>query len=97
MSSTRKRFVPVIAALASFAIPAIASTPIPNVKGPLPVTSTSYPFGAAGHEQTPEDLKRIGYVEEEFLISGTANVYDWPTLRASRPFELPTHPIPPAF
>jgi hypothetical protein len=26
----------------------------------------------------PQDLKAMGYVEEEFLISGTANVYDWP-------------------
>ncbi len=80
MSSSRKQFIPAMAVLAAFAIPAIAGTPIPNVKGPLPVTMTSYPFGAADHERVPEDLKRVGYVEEEFLISGTANVYDWPKL-----------------
>ena len=28
----------------------------------------------------PEDLKAEGYIEEEFLISGTANVYDWAKL-----------------
>ena len=26
----------------------------------------------------PQDLRRHGYVEEEYLVSGTANVYDWP-------------------
>ena len=24
----------------------------------------------------PQDLSRLGYVEEEFLVSGKANVYD---------------------
>jgi hypothetical protein len=54
-----------------------AATPIPKVT-PLPVTADSYPFGAADHVRVPEDLSRSGYVEEEFLVSGTANVYDWP-------------------
>jgi Alpha/beta hydrolase domain len=26
----------------------------------------------------PEDLSKVGYVEEEYLVSGTANVYSWP-------------------
>src|SRR4051794_18521293 len=64
--------------LALFCIPADAGTPVPHVKGPLPATASSYPFGAADHELVPEDLKSMGYVEEEFLISGMANVYDWP-------------------
>jgi predicted DNA-binding protein with PD1-like motif len=55
-----------------------AATPIPRVTGPLPVTSDSYPFGAADHTRVPSDLSKDGYLEEEFLISGTANVYDWP-------------------
>src|SRR3979409_426512 len=25
----------------------------------------------------PTDLKKSGYVEEEFIVSGSANVYDW--------------------
>src|SRR5512137_1892950 len=55
-----------------------AATPIPVVSGPLPVTADSYPFGAADHTGVPTDLKKIGYVEEEFLVSGKANVYEWP-------------------
>jgi hypothetical protein len=55
-----------------------AAVPKPNVVGPLPVTAKSYPFGAADHQEVPQDLRRRGYVEEEFLVSGKANVYDWP-------------------
>ena len=36
------------------------------------------PFGAAAHTRVAEELQRIGYVEEEFIMHGTANVYDWP-------------------
>ena len=53
-------------------------TPVPHVTGPLPATADSYPFGAADRERLPEDLKKAGFVEEEFLVSGRANVYDWP-------------------
>jgi hypothetical protein len=56
----------------------VAAGSLPEVKGPLAVSAASYPFGAADRERVPEDLKSIGYVEEEYLISGTANVYDWP-------------------
>ena len=52
--------------------------PLPTVTGPLPVTETSHPFGGALHQRVPQDLRRRGYVEEEFLVSGSANVYDWP-------------------
>jgi hypothetical protein len=55
-----------------------AGLPPVRVVGPLPVSADSYPFGAADHTRVPEDLKRVGYVEEEFLVSGEANVYDWP-------------------
>ena len=51
---------------------------MPKIVGPLQTTKESYPFGAADHERVPEDLSKVGYVEEEFLVSGTANVYDWP-------------------
>jgi hypothetical protein len=57
---------------------ACAAAVLPKVTGPIPVTAASYPFGAADHERVPEDLRAAGYVEEEYLISGTANVYDWP-------------------
>jgi hypothetical protein len=48
------------------------------VTGPLAVTPTSYPFGAADHTLVPEDLSKVGYVEDEYLVSGKANVYTWP-------------------
>ena len=57
---------------------ATATAAVPTVTGPIPVTATSHPFGAADQELVPEDLARYGYVEEEYLVSGTANVYDWP-------------------
>jgi hypothetical protein len=47
---------------------ATAQSPGPppvRVVGPLPVTADSYPFGAADHTRVPEDLKKVGYVEEE--------------------------------
>jgi hypothetical protein len=50
--------------------------PLPTVTGPIPVTATSRPF-----EDRPgaplEALQEAGYVDQEFLVSGTANVYDW--------------------
>lgn len=55
-----------------------AQSPAFRAEGPLPVSAQSYPFGAADRTRTPSDLSKAGYVEEEFLFSGTANVYDWP-------------------
>lgn len=43
----------------------------------LPVTPNSHPFMAASQTLSAEDLAKSGYVEEEYLVSGTANVYDW--------------------
>ena len=51
--------------------------------GPLPVSAASYPFGAADHQLVPQNLARHGYVEEEYLVSGKANVYDWPQTGAA--------------
>ena len=62
----------------SQAVRAASGVPLPTVIGPIPVTDTSYPFGAADHTMVPEDLSKVGYVEEEYLVSGTANVYTWP-------------------
>lgn len=57
--------------------PLLAGTP--SAKATLiPITADSYPFGAAAHTRVPENPGQFGYVEEEFLLSGTANVYDWP-------------------
>ena len=67
-----------VAAPASASGGAGSGTPLPHVIGPLPVSATSYPFGAADHTLVPEDLSKVGYVEEEYLVSGKANVYTWP-------------------
>ncbi len=51
---------------------------LPQVSGPVPVTAQSHPFGAADHTLRPQNLTDLGYIEEEFFVSGLANVYDWP-------------------
>lgn len=53
------------------------ATPVPTVTGPIPVTPESYPLMASAKLQTIVDLPRAGYVEEEFFVTGRANVYDW--------------------
>ncbi|MBC7289708.1 MAG: hypothetical protein H5T83_00045 [Actinotalea sp.] len=57
---------------------ALSGLGLTDVVGPLPVTADSYPFGAADHQLVPQDLAKAGYVEEEYLVSGLANVYTWP-------------------
>jgi len=64
-----------MAVLGPVSIQAAAS--IPTAEGPIPVTAESYPFGAAIRTNAPQDLSRFGYIEEEYLISGSANVYDF--------------------
>ena len=54
-----------------------APTPIPNVTGPIPVAAESYPLMVSSRLQTLVDLPKAGYVEEEFFVSGRANIYDW--------------------
>lgn len=49
--------------------------PLPEVHGPIPITPSSFPFQGTGLSGD-ESLAR-GYVEEEYLISGNARVYDW--------------------
>jgi hypothetical protein len=74
-----RTLVAIAAAVAAMLWPAAAgaATPIPHVVGPLPADADSHPFGGAAWELQPEDLRAHGYVEEEYLVSGTANVYDW--------------------
>jgi hypothetical protein len=54
-----------------------APVPIPQFTGPVPVTAASYPYLADDHEAKPLDLQTSGYMEEEFIVSGSANVYAW--------------------
>jgi hypothetical protein len=49
---------------------------LPDVEGPIPFTESSYPFCAMSHSRTPLRLEAYGYIEEEFFLSGKANVYD---------------------
>src|SRR5215468_5504032 len=56
---------------------AVGATPVPKVTGPVPVTANSYPFMAANKSTPAFDLSKVGYVEQEYIVSGTANVYDW--------------------
>ena len=68
------------AVLLSGAIASAACAATPNrmqVSGPIPVTSTSKPYGTAMVEGTSANalLKEYDYVEEEYFASGTCNVY----------------------
>ena len=71
------RFALLAAALLHYQ-PLAAQPSMFRAEGPVPVTADSHPFGAATHTRTPSDLAADGYVEEEFLFSGQARVYDWP-------------------
>ena len=79
-----KRMFGLLAALAVAVCPPVAgaqalggATPVPTVRGPIPVTADSYPEMAAERIQERVDLGAAGYVEEEFFLSGAGNVYDW--------------------
>jgi len=54
-----------------------AAASIPAVAGPIPVTADSFPFGSASRTNAPQDLSGVGYVEEEYLVCGFSNVYDF--------------------
>lgn len=49
---------------------------LPAVEGPIPVTETSHPYCAMKYSRCHMDLADYGYIEEEYFLSGTANVYD---------------------
>lgn len=80
-------FVTVAAAIAAAALLAIspadsarAGVPNPTVSGPVPENVAP---GDPSHDYiffTSELVEDFGYVEEEFFIEGTANVYDTPPL-----------------
>ena len=47
-------------------------TAIPSVIGPIPVTADSHPFNISDNT----DFESYGYIEEEFFVSGQANIYE---------------------
>ena len=51
----------------------------PQITGPVPRTATSIPVGTADYPGAAAsiDLASRGYVEEEYFVSGTANVYQY--------------------
>jgi len=51
---------------------------LPHLGARLPETQASHAFLSSAHLKKPLDLSRYGYVEEEYLISGQARVFDWP-------------------
>ena len=51
--------------------------PLPSLDGPIPNTATSHTWNGAMWQKVPVDLSAYGYIEEEFLVSGGAFVYDW--------------------
>ncbi len=68
------------AALAFTATPVLGAVPNPTVTGPI---QENAPPGDPSHDYiffTSEIVDAFGYVEEEFFIEGTANVYDTPPL-----------------
>jgi len=67
-------------ALSLCGIAALAETgtvPVPKVTGPIPVTADSFPFLTASKNLVPLSLAQRSFVEEEFIVTGNANVYDW--------------------
>lgn len=50
---------------------------LPSAVELLPITESSYPFNGAAHQVEPIDLPSYNFIEEEFLISGQAGIYDW--------------------
>ena len=71
------RLTVAILAICFLATNAAAQAALPKVTGPVAVTKDSYPLMAADRVQDAVDLKKLGYVEEEFIVNGTANVYTW--------------------
>ena len=67
MTSHRLFLLAIVFALAA---PARADVPVPTIEGPV-TGGSGKPFIAA----TSFDLATVGYVEEEFFISGTASAY----------------------
>lgn len=60
--------------------PAPSVVPLPALEGPLRTDATSHPFGGAAYEDRPENLAAVGYVEQEYIVRGKADVYDWPAV-----------------
>lgn len=74
----------VLSLVATVVTPASAVTtsytpPLPSTTGPIPVTEDSIPFGPAFSEGAAlaTDLAKHGYVEEEYFVTGSADLYEY--------------------
>jgi hypothetical protein len=67
---------------------------IPAVTGPIPRTETSIPIGTAYFPGAPGsiNLADYGYVEDEYFLSGTANVYQYDA--SGKNVEIKTPDVP---
>jgi hypothetical protein len=74
-----RRIVPLIAVLGLALIPAAQAsqiTPTPRAVA-VAITATNRPFLGAATAVQPVGLAARGYVEEEYFVSGNANIYAW--------------------
>ena len=55
----------------------VAQAQSPVTATPLVATDGSHPFDAAGFARVPQNLAAAGYLEREFLLSGSALVYQY--------------------
>ncbi len=63
---------------------------VPVVAGPIPGTSAAnHPFNAAAFQIDPIDLDAVGYREDEYFLSGTANVYQYDSV--ADPYDTTVH------
>lgn len=69
--------LPLVLGIAATGAQAQTTVPLPQVRGPLAITEVSRPFLAADRTQQPVALAPLQWVEQEFLVNGSANVYDW--------------------
>jgi len=58
----------------------------------LRTTSTSHPFNTPGLDVEPVQLEQHGYAEQEYLVSGRANVYEWSGQAAGVDVKTPLAP-----
>src|SRR6185295_16909935 len=51
--------------------------PLPKIGASLPQSAESYAFNSTAHQNVQQDLRALGYREDEYLIQGRARVFDW--------------------
>lgn len=60
-------------------LPAFAQNlDLPELSGPLTDSAESHALLSSQHQRVPVDLTSYGYIEEEYLVSGQASIYEWP-------------------